>query len=137
MSCPKPTRLHGTATKACLPQPYTRSQKLCIPAYTSLSFPFLCSPLLLWLTVDCREAFTKSERSDSFTSPAGQTTASPTTPLACWDLSGRSNPRAHPMQAHWWYTAGKESSPVLPHGCKVNWFWVWGFMEILETSSIL
>lgn len=55
----------------------------------------------------------KSERSDSFTSRVGRITGSPTTPLVFLDLSGRSNPRVHLMQAHWWYTAGKESSRLL------------------------
>lgn len=52
----------------------------------------------------------KSERSDSFTSLAGRIMGSPTMPPACWDSCGKSSPRAHPVQAHWWCTAGKQSS---------------------------
>lgn len=55
----------------------------------------------------------KSERSGSFTSLAGRIMESPIMPQGCWDSSDKLNPRAHPIQAHWWYTAGKRSPPEL------------------------
>lgn len=91
------------------------------------------------LTDHGRGVFMKSERSDSFTSLAGQITGFLTMPQGCWDSSGRSNPRAHPTQGHWWCTAGKWHAQSLwkeaPWAMGVGFLWVvkmlWNPIEVL------
>lgn len=78
----------------------------------------------------------KSERSDSSTSPAGRITGSLTMPRGCWDSSGRSNPRARPVQARWWCTAGKQSAGGLRKEAQwaVGAGGLWGDENVLGTD---
>lgn len=66
--------------------------------------PALC--VFNMMTLFLREALMRSGRSGSFTSPAGRTTACPTTPRVCWGSSAESSPRRWPTPGPWWFTAG-------------------------------
>lgn len=56
-----------------------------------------------------REVFMRFEKFGNFISLAGQTMVYHTTQQACWDLYGRSNPRALQTLDLWLFTAGRQS----------------------------
>lgn len=71
-------------------------------SYSTLFFVF--NPGLL-----NREVLMRFEKFVSFISLAGQTTACRTMRQACWDLYGRSSPRARQTLDLWWFTAGRQN----------------------------